>query len=59
MTGDHILEFIAAAVVFLAAMVWSDFSSESVKRWERVRPIQYATALTVLASVIALAIRDS
>jgi hypothetical protein len=61
MTGDRILEFIAAAaaVVFLAAMVWSDFSPESVKRWERVRPIQYATALTVLASVIALAIRDT
>jgi len=61
MVGDRALEVIAgvAAVIFVAAMAWSDFSSDPEKRWARVRPIQYAAALIVLACVISLAVRGS
>jgi hypothetical protein len=58
--SDRVLELIAglAAVIFIAAMVWSDFSSDAPRRWEQVRPIQYAAALIVLTCVIVLGVRD-
>jgi hypothetical protein len=57
--GNRVLEIIAgvAAVVFITAMVWSDFASDPEPRWRRVRPIQYASALIVLACVIVLGSR--
>jgi hypothetical protein len=59
--SDRVLELIAglAAVIFIVAMVWSDFRSDASRRWEQVRPIQYAAALIVLTCVIVLGIRDS
>jgi hypothetical protein len=65
MVGDRVLEVIAgvAAVIFVAAMIWSDFSfdpeqrREPQQRWARVRPIQYDASLIVLVCVIALAVR--
>jgi hypothetical protein len=61
MVGNRVVEVIAgvAAAIFTAAMVWSDFSSDSRQRWERVRPIQYAAAVPVLACVIVLGIRNA
>jgi hypothetical protein len=59
--SDRVLELIAglAAVVFIAAMVWTDFfSSDIPRRSETVRQIQYAAALIVLTCVIVLGVRD-
>jgi hypothetical protein len=57
--GNRVLEIIAgvAAAIFIVAMVWSDLTADPEARWRRVRAIQYATALIVLACVIVLGIR--
>jgi hypothetical protein len=38
-------------------MIWSDFSADAARRWEQVRPVQYAAAVIVLACVIVLGVR--
>jgi hypothetical protein len=60
MVGNRVLEVTAgaAAVVFIAALLWSDLSSDHERRWEQVRPIQYASALIVLGCVVVLALRE-
>lgn len=59
MVEDRVLEIIAgvAAAIFFAAMIWTDFSADASQRREQLRPVQYATALIVLACVIALGVR--
>jgi hypothetical protein len=57
--SNRMLEIIAgvAAAIFIVAMVWSDFAADPQPRWQRVRPIQYTTAVIVLARVIVLGLR--
>ena len=52
------LELVAgvAAVVFITAMLWSDFAAPD-RDGRRVRPLQYASAVIVLACVVVLGIR--
>lgn len=59
MVGNRVVEIIAgvSAVIFVLAMIWSDFTRDSVSRWERVRPLQYSTAVIVLVCVIVLGVR--
>jgi len=59
MVSDRALEVIAgvAAVTFVTAMLWADFSADSRRRWEQVRLLQYAAALVVLVCVIVLGVR--
>jgi hypothetical protein len=61
MVANRVIEIIAgvSGATFVLAMLWSDFASDPVPRWERVRPLQYVTALIVLACVIVLGIRDA
>ena len=52
MVGDRVIELIAglAAVIFIAAMIWTDLAPDALRRQERqdhFRPAQYAAALTV------------
>ena len=58
---NRIIEIIAgvSAGIFVLAMLWSDFARDPVPRWERVRPLQYATAAIVLLCVIVLGVRDA
>jgi hypothetical protein len=53
--SNRMLEIIAGvtAAIFVA-MVRSDFAADPQPRWQRVRPIQYTTAVIVLACVIVL-----
>ena len=64
MVGDHVIELIAglAAVIFIAAMIWTDRATDAPRRRERqdhVRVPQYAAALIVLACVIVLGVRGA
>jgi hypothetical protein len=61
MVGNRVIEIIAgvSAVIFVLAMIWSDFTPDSLPRWERVRPLQYSTALIVLVCVIVLGVRSA
>jgi hypothetical protein len=58
---NRVIEIIAgvSAGIFVLAMLWSDFARDPVPRWERVRPLQYATALIVLVRVVALGARNA
>ena len=60
MVGNRVIEIIAgvSAVIFVLAMIWSDFARTPAPRWESVRPLQYATALTVLVCVVVLGVRN-
>ena len=61
MVGNRLIEIIAggSAVIFVLAMIWSDFTPDPVPRRERARPLQYATALIVLVCMIVLGVRSA
>ena len=61
MVTNRVIEIIAgvSAGIFVLAMLWSDFPRDPVPRWERVRPLQYVTALIVLVCVIDLGARNA
>jgi hypothetical protein len=61
MVAKRVIEIIAgvSAAIFVLAMLWSDLTRDPVPRWERVRPLQYVTALIVLVCVIVLGARNA
>ena len=58
---NRVIEIIAGvcAATFVLAMLWSDLARQPVPRWERVRPLQYATAPIVLVCVVILGVRNA
>jgi uncharacterized membrane protein YuzA (DUF378 family) len=61
MVASRVIEIIAgvSAVIFVLAMIWSDSTRDSVPRRERMRPLQYSTALIVLVCAIVLGMRSA
>ena len=56
---NHVIEIIAGVSAGIFVLAISDFARDPVSRWERVRPLQYATALIVLVCVVALGARKA